>query len=372
MRRFVHTVLTLTLAVLLPTLVSQSEAAETKVKVFILAGQSNMEGHGAVRSLPVLGEHPQYGHLLKKLQTQDGAWAVRDDVTIAWKVKEKAHGPLTVGWGCEAEEIGPELMFGTIMGDTYDAPVLLIKTAWGGKDVYCDFRSPSAGKPTGAAAAVLKNQREEGSDRKIGEFYRMMVSDIKETLANIEDIVPDYSGQGYELAGLAWFQGWNDFCAGHDVIEQYPTHLSAMFHDIRKDLDAPDMPIVIGELGIGGHEIAEKAKKYEDDFEANGIVNLRAAQKAVGQDPSLKHVTFVPTADFWDVRLQELRQISDAYWGEKQEKGIKDTEENHLPTKAQNDEFLRRGVHWYCHYNGSSANYSLIGFAMAQALNKSL
>ena len=120
---------------------------------------------------------------------------------------------------------------------------------------------------------------------------------------------------------------------------------------------------------IDGHEIAEKAKKYKDDFEANGIVNLRAAQKAVGEDKSLRNVTFVPTADFWDTRLQELREISNAYWDEKQKKGIKDTEENHLPTKEQNDEFLRRGVNWYCHYNGSAANYSLVGYALAEALN---
>jgi len=358
-------------AALLLGLSSMARAADKKVKVFILAGQSNMEGHGAVRSLPVLGEHPKYGHLLGKLQNTDGSWAVRDDVTIAWKVKEKKHGPLTVGWGGEENEIGPELMFGTIMGEKYDAPVLLIKTAWGGKDVYCDFRSPGAGKPTGAAAALLKSQREDGGNREIGKYYRMMVADVKETLNNIEKVVPGYEGQGYEIAGFAWFQGWNDFCAGPGVIEQYPKHLSAMFRDVRKDLDAPDMPIVIGELGIGGNEIAEKAKKYEDDFEANGIVNLRAAQKAVGEDPSLKNVTFVPTADFWDKRLQELRKISDAYWNEKQKKGIKDTEENHLSTKEQNDEFLRRGVNWYCHYNGSSSNYSLIGYAMAEAINKS-
>jgi hypothetical protein len=358
-------------AILLIGLTTQARAADKKVKVFILAGQSNMEGHGSVRSLPVLGEHPEHGHLLKKLQNKDGSWAVRDDVTIAWKVKEKKHGSLTVGWGGEDNEIGPELMFGTIMGEKYDAPVLLIKTAWGGKDVYCDFRSPSAGKPTGAAAEVLKREREDGGNREIGQYYRMMIADAKETLGNIEDIVPGYQGQGYEIAGFAWFQGWNDFCGGHGVIEQYPKHLSAMFRDVRKDLGAPDMPIAIGELGIGGHEIAARAKKYEDDSEANRIVELRAAQKAVGEDPSLKNVTFVPTVDFWDVRLQELRKISDAWWGEKQKKGIKDTEENHLPTKEQNDEFLRRGVHWYCHYNGSSSNYSLIGYAMAEAINQS-
>ena len=34
------------------------------------------------------------------------------------------------------------------------------------------------------------------------------------------------------------------------------------------------------------------------------------------------------------------------------------------------DEFLRLGVHWYCHYNGSAANYSLVGYALAEALKK--
>ena len=86
------------------------------------------------------------------------------------------------------------------------------------------------------------------------------------------------------------------------------------------------------------------------------------------EDEPIKNVVFVPTADFWDSRLQELRKISDAWWDEKQRKGIKDTEENHLPTKEQNDEFLRRGHHWYCHYNGSASNYSLIGNVLATTL----
>ena len=360
--------------VLLLGLSSMARAADKKVKVFILAGQSNMEGHGQVRSLNQLGEHPKYGHLLKKLKNADGSWAVRDDVTISYQAehRKKKSGPLTVGWGSEEHEIGPELMFGTIMGDKYDEPVLLIKTAWGGKDVYCDFRSPSAGKPTGDVEVLLKRERSENNNREIGLYYRKMVSEIKECLANIEDVVPGYEGQGYEIAGMAWFQGWNDLCQRvPGVIKNYPRNLAAMFRDLRKDLNAPEMPIAIGEMGVGGHEIAKRAKKYgRDDIEAVSVMDFRKAQKAVGDDKSLKNVTFVPTADFWDDRLQELRRISDAYWEEKQKKGIKDTEENHLPTKELNDEYLSRGGHWYCHYNGSAANYSLVGSALAEALNK--
>jgi len=360
--------------IMLTGFTSRVQAAERKLKVFILAGQSNMEGHGQVRSLEHLGEHPQYGHLLKKLKNYDGSWIVRDDVTISWTTKDKKSGPLTVDWGYGKNEIGPELMFGTIMGDKYDEPVLLIKTAWGGKSVWCDFRSPGAGEMTSDEQRVLKRD----DHLKPGLFYRKMVAEIKECLANIENVVPEYEDQGYEIVGMAWFQGWNDFCEWHlqldgkhvgmGLIERYPHNLAAMFRDLRKDLDAPDMPIVIGELSVGGHEITKRAES-PDDREAVAMVKFRKAQKAVADDPSLKNVTFVPTADFWDTRLQELRLMSDAYWNEKREKGIENTEENHLPTKELNDEYLSRGGHWYCHYNGSASNYSLIGHALATAIN---
>jgi alpha-galactosidase len=351
-------------------------APDNKVKVFILAGQSNMEGHGQIRSLDHLGEHPEHGHLLKKLKAPDGTWAVRDDVTISYQAEHKKNksGPLTVGWGCEKHEIGPELMFGTIVGERYAEHVLLIKTAWGGKSVWCDFRSPSAGEMTWDEKRILKRD----NHLRPGLFYRKMVAEIKECLAYIQDVVPGYTGQGYEIVGMAWFQGWNDFCEWHlqldgkrvgmGLIDRYPHNLAAMFRDLRKDLDAPDMPIAIGELGVGGHEMTARAQN-PDDHEAIAMVEFRKAQKAVADDPLLQHVTFVPTADFWDTRLQELRRMSDAYWNEKRQKGIKDTEDNHLPTKELNDEFLRLGVHWYCHYNGSAANYSLIGYALAEAFS---
>ena len=348
-----------------------------KVKVFILAGQSNMEGHGQVRSLNHLGKHPQYGYLLEKLKNIDGSWKIRKDVTIAWQAKEKKSGPLTVGWGSQDHEIGPELMFGTIMGDKYDEPVLLIKTAWGGKDVFCDFRSPTAGNLAEDEALLLERERSENNNREIGYYYHKLVSEIKGHLTNIDDVVPNYQGQGYEIAGMAWFQGWNDFCQWHveidqkkvgvGIIENYPNNLSAMFRDLRQDLNVPNMPIAIGEMGIGGHDIEEKAQD-QGNHEAQALRAFRQAQQSVADNKTLKSITFVPTAEFWDIRLQELRQISDAYWNEKKEKGIADSEENHLPTKALNDEYLSRGGHWYCHYNGSASNYSLVGYALANAL----
>jgi len=350
------------------------------VKVFILAGQSNMEGHGQIRSLDHLGDDPKYGHLLKLLKDPDGSWAVRNDVTISYQAeqREEQKGPLTVGWGASANEIGPELMFGTILGERYKEHVLLIKTAWGGKDVFCDFRSPSAGKPVGDEAVLLEKQGSEGGSREIGVYYRKMISEIKECLANIQDVVPGYHGQGYEITGMAWFQGWNDFCqwparveerqVGLGIIDAYPRNLANMIRDLRQDLGVPDLPVAIGELGVGGHEMTRRAHNPRDR-EAVAMAKFRNAQEAVANDLSLRNVTFVPTLDFWDTRLEELRVMAETYDRVKKEQKIQNTPDNVLPTKELSDEYRRLGGHWYCHYNGSAANYSLIGYALARALD---
>ena len=201
-------------AVLLLGLSPMARAAEKKVKVFILAGQSNMEGHGMLGSLDQLGTHPRYGHLLKMLKNADGSWVTRNDVTIYWnkESKKERHGPLSTDWGAmTGKSIGPELVFGTIMGERHEEHVLLIKTAWGGKSVWCDFRSPGAGEMTPDEERILKRDHW----LKPGHFYRKMLSEIKECLADIEKVVPGYQGQGHEIAGMAWFQGWNVFGEWH-------------------------------------------------------------------------------------------------------------------------------------------------------------
>ena len=53
------------------------------LKVFILAGQSNMEGHAGVMTFDRLGEHPTHGYLLKKIKKEDGSFVVRDDVFVS-------------------------------------------------------------------------------------------------------------------------------------------------------------------------------------------------------------------------------------------------------------------------------------------------
>ena len=56
-----------------------------------------------------------------------------------------ATGPLSTGFGARPSAFGPEYAFGIMLEKSLNQPVLIIKTAWGGKSLHYDFRPPSAG-----------------------------------------------------------------------------------------------------------------------------------------------------------------------------------------------------------------------------------
>ena len=47
-------------------------AAEKPLKVFILAGQSNMEGHAKIETFDYIGDDPATAPLLKQMRGADG------------------------------------------------------------------------------------------------------------------------------------------------------------------------------------------------------------------------------------------------------------------------------------------------------------
>ena len=99
---------------LAPALAEQP--GKSPVKVFILAGQSNMEGQGSIKAnaknrnegkgtLEYLVKDPATAARFKHTVDKDGKWLVRDDVWI-WYLGRK--GGLTAGFGAKADKIGPE------------------------------------------------------------------------------------------------------------------------------------------------------------------------------------------------------------------------------------------------------------------------
>ncbi|MEE3218680.1 MAG: sialate O-acetylesterase, partial [Planctomycetota bacterium] len=128
-----------------------AEESKPSVKVFLLAGQSNMEGQGVVDLdhpkyynggrgiLNRVVQNPEFSKRFPHLKNKGDDWVIRDDVWVRFKVKSGIkRGGLTIGFtGYEGKHhIGPEFQFGHLVGEHFDDPVLLIKTAWGGKSLF--------------------------------------------------------------------------------------------------------------------------------------------------------------------------------------------------------------------------------------------
>jgi alpha-galactosidase len=276
---------------LLPLLLSPLALAGGPVKVFVLAGQSNMVGAGEVEaredrnggkgSLEYLVRNEETSKRFEHLVDSKGDWVRREDVWISFTGAREVHGELTVGYGARESAIGPELGFGHVVGDAIDEQVLLVKVAWGGKSIAVDFRPPSAGG-------------------EVGPSYTALFENVREVLASVEELFPAYDGEGYEIVGLGWHQGWNDRI-NQEFNDAYEENLACFIRDARKELGVPDLPFVIAETGMSGHE--EKHPR---------ALSLMAAQAAVAEREEFRgNVAFVGTRDFY--RPKELSPTGQAY-----------------------------------------------------------
>lgn len=327
--------LTFLLAFTLPCL-----AADKPIKVFILAGQSNMEGKAKMSLLDYQVAQPATQPLFAHFQ-KDGKWAERDDVWIKFLERK---GKLTAGYG-SPKCVGPELQFGWTVGDRYEEPVILIKTAWGGRSLWRDFRSPSAGFPGDAAlqkmlAEQQKKKPETTLDdvkKPFGASYRAMLEEVRGVLMEPKTVFPAHAGQPLELAGFIWFQGWNDMI-NSDYTAEYASNLAHFIRDVRRDFNSPKLPFVVVQMGVDGPNANAKTQTF------------KAAQAAAAELPEFKgHVALVKSDVLWDME-------ADAVFRKGWRENI--------------DEWNKVGSDFPYHYLGSAKTLCAIGKASAEAVLK--
>ena len=373
------------------------------LKVYLLVGQSNMQGHAAERTLKHLGMDPKTKPLLKAIQNADGTAKVHDQIWISsidtseeTGVKE---GKLTVGYGAGGREpkIGPELTFGITMQQHVGEPILIIKTSWGGKSLNTDFRSPSAG-PYQFNEQQIENFKKRNKDvaaerkaraERTGVYYRLMLEHIRKVLGDIKRVYPKYDAKaGYELAGFVWFQGWNDMVDGGTYptrgqpgsYDTYSKNLAHFIRDVRKDLKAPKLPFVIGVMGAGG----PIAKYGPDQKRYAGIHGeFRKAMAAPSKLPEFKgNVSAVFTENYWDGQLGELvnrrgqlnakrRELSQDQSLTRAQREKILTEFNAKLFTKEEQAILEAGVsNAAYHYLGSAKILTQIGQAFAESLSE--
>ena len=259
-----------------------------KLKVFILAGQSNMQGKGQVELgrdpnntggaqiigglgtlRNMLNKNPnKYGYLVDTNpyanvtnltavpdHTTTPGWLTLTNVWVSYfssasavsSTNEARKGYLDADFGNSANNamVGPEYGFGLVMGSQLGDPVLIIKTAWGGNSLAGDYLPPSS-RTTGTniqpSASLVSAP---------GAAYSNMVANVHTILNNLtNEFSTNFSynpAAGYEIVGFGWHQGWNDI---GEPQQQYEVNLVNLIHDVRAEFGVPKLPVVIGVTGM--------------------------------------------------------------------------------------------------------------------------
>ncbi|MEM1068890.1 MAG: sialate O-acetylesterase [Planctomycetota bacterium] len=335
------------LSVLLFAFAHPTIHAEDTVKVYVLAGQSNMEGKAQNK----LWEHQATDEKTKDFFAhlrEDDRWIERDDVFIKYLNR---NGPLTLGFGSR-DRTGSEFEFGYVLGEHHEEPVLLIKAAWGGHSLYKNFRSPSNPPSQEMLDADLAKRQErtrknneknnkndplptmEEIRSEYGLSYRNMRNEIESAKTGYETMFPALKGKSLEFAGFFWFQGWNDQYNGAET--EYESNMKTFINDVRKDLGARKLPFVIAVMGQNQSKEPKGAMKVIQD-----------AQLAMQEVPEFKgNVKSIRTDVLVDKAAEAL-----------------------YPTWRDNfEQWEKTGSDHGYHYLGSAIWFTRIGNACAEAI----
>ncbi len=288
--------------------------ADEPLKIFILAGQSNMVGHARAHTIATLyaSDKPNDQHLIElvfgddsqvsramleaqlkrgreideltggisndklkamddgdekaaltkkleefKRQTESYKKSIMDACAISDRVyissiadRNRKSGKLAIGYGGSEDKIGPEYAFGLSLAEQVEGPILLIKTSWGGKSLHYNFRPPSVGAYEPDEKEKAGGKLEEVK-KNAGLNYQLMNDAVHKVLDDLGSYHPGYDpNAGYEIAGFVWFQGFNDQFSP-EFRDNYKDNMIAFIKDVRKEYDVPDLPFVIGVLGTG-------------------------------------------------------------------------------------------------------------------------
>ena len=198
---------------------------ERPMKVFILAGQSNMFGQGRSAELPaeLKGAHPRVFRL------SEGKWT-----------------PLRPDWS-----FGPEVTFGRAMAEAFpNSRIGIVKLAKGSTSLmaWSPGWKPEFEKITADAREPL---------------YGKLMEQVKSAMK-----MP-----GVEIAGMLWMQGERDSCVGH-LAPKYAERLRLLVEAVRRDTKRPGLPFIFGRIANGrasGYNHVEVVRRQMTAFRMPGV-----------------------------------------------------------------------------------------------------
>ncbi len=241
--------LTIIAALLLAPLAARcADADTTTLRVFIFAGQSNMEG--ADSKVKDIQHFPPFA----------GLDMPQDKVLFAYNIGRETKRA-SDGWGDlkpVGTMVGPELSFARRVSQNIKAPIAIIKCAAGGTTLGGDWNPDD---PSGF------------------KLYPLALQLIQSSLAEL-----DRKKVPYRLEGFMWHQGENDMFS-KEFKPNYGKNLKNFLASWRRDLKTPGLKFYIGEL-------CTKTIWGMDNRE--NMYAIRAGQKAVTDSDPLTE--YIPTS----------------------------------------------------------------------------
>jgi hypothetical protein len=316
-----------------------------RVRDIFLKGTAPEDFDGLDEQIKAFGQITQSNRLAYAELVRDKVnlpIAERTYITAVGEVSGgEANGVLTLGYAKWADACGPEYPFGISFEQMVDGPVLIVKSAVGGTSVHVNWRPPSLANAETPIEKAVREAAGKDPQTGTGPLWLRTMAHIKQVLSDPGQYHPDYDPKaGYELAGVVWFQGWNDM--GNPA---YGEQLVHFIKDFRKEMNSPELPFV---CGLAGHSGWAK-----NTFSGNVNGGMLYASKQADLKGTVDVVNTLP---YMPIELGLLKSVEAAYGRESDE--YKEAER--IISRAT----CKDGTHYF----GSAKFIYLTGDAMARKL----
>lgn len=211
------------------TLFSVNAESKPKIKVYLLAGQSNMCGVGKTSDLPDNIRYPQTN-------------------VLAYSAGQVSYPQYTDRMaklnGYLGADFGPELMFGLDMEKAYkDDNIALIKVAYGATSLAVDWNPTTPGFAYKKFRTVVKEQ--------------------------MESLKVDYEPV---IDGMLWMQGEAD-AGSIEQANAYEQNLRNFIKNVKTDFNCPNLKLVIGRISNSSAWVYRATVRPAQEKVANELKN---------------------------------------------------------------------------------------------------
>lgn len=242
-------------------LTSSTTSRATDYDLYLLAGQSNMDGYGYNRDLPGNLQKPQPGVMIFH-----GDSASDGDLKGGrglWETLQPGHG---VGFTSDGKEnhlsdrFGVELSFAARMAELRpDRKFAIIKYSRGGTSIDVEARG-------GAGCWDPDFDLGEGGGENAGgargiNQYDHCLTTIRNACAQ-RDIDGDGKDDRLIPAGIVWMQGESDAAYTPEIASRYFQNLSKVMNVLCAAMRVDDLPIAIGRISDSGQGKDGKVWKH--------------------------------------------------------------------------------------------------------------